>query len=420
MKNMKLRRLLSLGIVVATTFLLISIPPTPKQAAAAIQLPPGYELDILTTAEPGFWFGDLAIDPAGGLVVAVGAASRRPCDSYIGSISQEGVFSKYAEPCVDHPDYLDFNVEGKLFFAEGAGWYDDIYTVPYGGTAAETRLFVSGAIVSVRELEFGPDGNLYVADLWFGRIYRITPEREISTFASGFSTNSTARGAQLNFTFDTEGTMFVADEGKETIFKVSPEGIVTPFVSGFGKILGIEHMPDGNLFATERDTGAIYSISPDGTVSTWATGFIIPGIIKSDSDGTIYLTDADNGVRRIVKIARFVTSVNVDIKPGCDPNCFKSDGHGVIPVAIFSDSGFDATQVDPATISLDGQGVRIVGKGNTQAHVEDVDGDGLDDLVVQIEDTDETYEEGNAIAILSGETFDGTSFEGSDSICIVP
>jgi hypothetical protein len=112
--------------------------------------------------------------------------------------------------------------------------------------------------------------------------------------------------------------------------------------------------------------------------------------------------------------------VEIDIKPGSMPNCFNNDGHGVIPVAILSRDDFDATQVDPVTVFLDGNNVRVVGKGNTQAHIEDANGDMLDDLVVQIEDIDSTYMEGDTTAVLTGETYDGTPIEGSDSICIVP
>ena len=73
------------------------------------------------------------------------------------------------------------------------------------------------------------------------------------------------------------------------------------------------------------------------------------------------------------------------------------------------------------TVSLDGQGVRLVGKKeNIQAHIEDVNRDGLDDLVLQIEDQDGIYEEGDAVATLEGQTFDGYPIKGSDSICIVP
>lgn len=115
-----------------------------------------------------------------------------------------------------------------------------------------------------------------------------------------------------------------------------------------------------------------------------------------------------------------IYTVNIDIKPGSDPNCFNNDGRGVIPVAIFSDGYFDATQIDPLTISLDGQGVRIAGKGNIQAHIEDVNDDGLDDLMILIEDIEGTFSVGDEIAILTGITFNGISIEGIDSICIVP
>jgi hypothetical protein len=112
--------------------------------------------------------------------------------------------------------------------------------------------------------------------------------------------------------------------------------------------------------------------------------------------------------------------VEIDIKPGSYPNCFNNDGHGVIPVAIISSADFDATQVDSTTIVLDGQAVRVVGKkGKAQAHIEDSNGDGLDDLVVQIEDQDGTYTPGDTTALLNAETSDGTLIKGADSICIV-
>ena len=38
-----------------------------------------------------------------------------------------------------------------------------------------------------------------------------------------------------------------------------------------------------------------------------------------------------------------VRGVDIDIKPGSDPNCFTSDGHGSIPIAILSSVDFDAS-----------------------------------------------------------------------------
>ncbi len=62
--------------------------------------------------------------------------------------------------------------------------------------------------------------------------------------------------------------------------------------------------------------------------------------------------------------------------------------------------------------------MRLKGKSGNAGSLEDVDGDGHLDLVVQILDT--TLEEGQATAIMTGETFAGVSIYGTDSIRIVP
>jgi hypothetical protein len=112
-------------------------------------------------------------------------------------------------------------------------------------------------------------------------------------------------------------------------------------------------------------------------------------------------------------------TVDIDIKPGSDPNCVNSNNHGVIPVAILSNADFDAATVDPFSVALDGAEVRVKGKSGNLGSLEDVNGDGLLDLVVQIID-DAVYEPGDTMATLTGTTYDGVPIEGTDSICIVP
>ncbi len=110
--------------------------------------------------------------------------------------------------------------------------------------------------------------------------------------------------------------------------------------------------------------------------------------------------------------------MEIDIKPGSDPNCINPDGHGVIPVAILTTATFDAATVDPSTVILEGAAVRVKGKSGNAGSLEDVDADGDLDLVVQI--VDDSLLAGKSSAILTGETFDGIAIEGSDFICIVP
>lgn len=78
-------------------------------------------------------------------------------------------------------------------------------------------------------------------------------------------------------------------------------------------------------------------------------------------------------------------TISVDMKPGSDPNIINLDSAGVVPVAILSSDTFDATTVDPETVSLAGTSIRLVGKsGKYLCHEEDVNGDELLDLVCQV------------------------------------
>lgn len=124
----------------------------------------------------------------------------------------------------------------------------------------------------------------------------------------------------------------------------------------------------------------------------------------------------------ILLVSEWALMVEIDIKPGSYPNAINLASHGLIPVAILSDEQFDATSVDPDTVELAGASVVKRGKGNKfMAHKEDIDGDGLLDLMVQVatEDLDpDSFQ--NGYAVLTGETYDGQPIEGWDEITIVP
>ncbi len=113
------------------------------------------------------------------------------------------------------------------------------------------------------------------------------------------------------------------------------------------------------------------------------------------------------------------TPVTIDIKPGSEPNCVNNNDQGVIPVAVLGSATFDAAQIDPATVQLEGMAVKVAGKG-VLADIEDVNGDGHPDLVVKIQDGDRNFSTGSTIATITGTMINGTPFHGSDSICIVP
>jgi hypothetical protein len=119
-----------------------------------------------------------------------------------------------------------------------------------------------------------------------------------------------------------------------------------------------------------------------------------------------------------IKLEAMLIEVDVDIKPGSEPNCINLDSNGLIPVAILGSATFEASDVDPSTVTLEGAAVRLKGKSGNYGSLEDVNNDGYPDLVVHI--VDFSVSSGATTATLTGELFDDTPFEGSDSICIVP
>ncbi len=114
--------------------------------------------------------------------------------------------------------------------------------------------------------------------------------------------------------------------------------------------------------------------------------------------------------------------VDIDIKPGSDPNSVNLCSKGVLPVAILGSADFDATRVDPETVRLADAAVKMVGKsGKHLCHVEDVNGDGLPDLTCQVVVSDMAVDLGitDTQVKLRAQTTDGTLIWGTDSINVV-
>ena len=148
--------------------------------------------------------------------------------------------------------------------------------------------------------------------------------------------------------------------------------------------------------------------------------------ITVDGDGNYiaagYDTILGNRRWRVEKLKLMLEAIQVeiDIKPGSDPNTINLGSNGNVPVAIFGTETFDTTEVDPLTVTLAGAGVKLKGKGTPMASFEDVDGDGIDDIVVHVDTTALELTEGDMEAILEGMTFGGQKIRGVDTIRIVP
>lgn len=132
-----------------------------------------------------------------------------------------------------------------------------------------------------------------------------------------------------------------------------------------------------------------------------------------------FVNPADNTFRAGINAVPRLRHVPIDIHPGSNPNSINPNSQGTIPVAILSTSTFDApSTVDTSTLTFGRTGhelsLAFCGMG------EDVNGDGLLDLVCHFTTQTAGFRPGDTVGILRGLLVNGTPIVGTDSVRTVP
>ena len=106
------------------------------------------------------------------------------------------------------------------------------------------------------------------------------------------------------------------------------------------------------------------------------------------------------------------TVVDIDIRPGRDPNKINLRRKKNLWVAILSSEDFDATTVDPASVRIGPAGASI----NANPRAVDIDGDQVEDLRLRFRVSEIGISCGDTELSLSASTYDGDEIIGTDSI----
>jgi len=208
--------------------------------------------------------------------------------------------------------------------------------------------------------------------------------------------------------FTGPGTMYVNIHlTPQPAFPLSPPGlsivlpIANPMVAG----------SQLKLYKVDPLTGAL--IPAINVFGKPVVGFV-------DADGLSASFDGIASLSTVVGLIPEALNVAIDIKPGESPNTINLKSRGALSVAILSNESFDATTVAPSSVLLAGAPLRLKPNGQPAFSLEDVNGDGRLDLVVQFDTQALAITSNDTEAVLSGRTKDGLAITGRDGLRIVP
>jgi hypothetical protein len=144
---------------------------------------------------------------------------------------------------------------------------------------------------------------------------------------------------------------------------------------------------------------------------------------RVDEEGEYLTYESQSGVAtpgsRNALSMQVPLEVDVDIKPGGFPNSIQLKSRGKIPTAVLSTETFDAfSQVDGLSLTFGHTG----DEGSLDfcnAEPEDVNGDGLADLVCHFFTQLTQFQAGDTEGILKGHTVDGMPFQGTDLVRVL-
>jgi hypothetical protein len=115
-----------------------------------------------------------------------------------------------------------------------------------------------------------------------------------------------------------------------------------------------------------------------------------------------------------------VIEVRIDVKPGDPLPTISLGANGLVTVAVHGSAAFEVSKVDAATLWFAGAPVALDGGGAPLAIGEDVNGDGVADLVAKFEIAALKLHVSDNEASLAGRTLAGRRFHGTDAVRVIP
>lgn len=176
------------------------------------------------------------------------------------------------------PVGMAFDAAGNLFVAEwGAGRVSRIDPAGNRSTFADGLSGPSGLAV-------GRDGAIYVASYSRDEVYRFTPTGERSVHVTGLATPA-------GLSFDKAGRLLIANRRTNQILTVTGNGDLEPVIEGLQTPVGAVQTPDKG-YVVSNIGGGVTILRPDGARIEAGGAFGTPGPgVAMTKDGRVFVVD---------------------------------------------------------------------------------------------------------------------------------
>jgi uncharacterized delta-60 repeat protein len=385
----------------------------------------------------------LALQPDGRIVVAgetiaVGTSNDFALARYNADGSLDASFGVSGKVTTDFAGRADsaagvvLQPDGRIVvtgFASGAATGTDVALARYNGDGSLDTTFGTGGLVTTdfsggtvplnndgaASVALQPDGKIVVAGFTTRELtfvdFALARYNADGSLDAGFGQGGTAVLSFLgNGDVDAASGLAIQADGKIVV-----GGTTATATQDFGLA---RYDADGRLDLTFGINGKVTTDVSGAPNSAFALALQPDGRIVLA--GQVQPSDSNSDFALARYLNPPVITVAIDIKPGASPNTINLGSGGNVPVAILSSERFDAAAVDPLTVRLAGAAVALKGKGTPSAILQDVNGDGLADLVVHVDTEALQLSATDIIAVLTATTFDGRAIAGTDSVRIVP
>jgi hypothetical protein len=242
----------------------------------------------------------------------------------------------------------------------------------------------------------------------FGSYRFVTPPSALSVTINGLTFSSDPNDLEIFASVQNDFSDVGSTVDAIGVF-VFENKVIYPVPTGISSNMAIE-LQDSTGFAIDSD-----SLPPSIEVSSWSDWARLTILSEFSAGGPDMPGEAYAIRGNILSFAGPTQQVNVDVRLGDRLNHVNPRSKGVIPVAILGSLEFDATQVDSSTVAFGSSEASPARAG----HVADFNADGFVDVLFLFRTQETGLSCSDDEARLTGMTFSGDAFSGTDSLEVV-